>query len=115
MAHPVIHFEIGGREAEKLQHFYADLFGWTTTPAGPGYWLVAPEDGGIGGGFMQTHGDMPPYVTVYVSVENLEETLQKAAELGGRILVQPTPIPGMGSFALFQDIEDNIVGLLRMG
>jgi uncharacterized protein len=57
---------------------------------------------------MQTRGDMPPYVTVYVSVESLQETLENVAELGGRVLVQPTPIPSIGSFALFQDIEDNV-------
>jgi uncharacterized protein len=114
MAHPVMHFEVGGREPEKLMSFYGDLFGWGTTPAGPGYWLVPPQDGGIGGGFMQTRGDMPAYVTVYVEVEDLAATLQRAAELGGRAIVQPTDIPGVGAFGLFSDPEGNVIGVMRL-
>ncbi|MEX2557723.1 MAG: VOC family protein [Actinomycetota bacterium] len=114
MSHPVIHCEIGGHEAEKLKGFYADLFGWESIPAGPGYWLVAPQDGGIGGGIMQATADMPRYVTVYVRVDGLEATLRRVAELGGRVLVPPTDIPGVGAFALFQDIEENIIGLMQM-
>ena len=35
MSNPVVHFEIGGRESEKTQKFYTELFGWQTEPAGP--------------------------------------------------------------------------------
>jgi predicted enzyme related to lactoylglutathione lyase len=28
MGAPVVHFEIYGKDASKLQSFYADLFGW---------------------------------------------------------------------------------------
>jgi catechol 2,3-dioxygenase-like lactoylglutathione lyase family enzyme len=57
---------------------------------------------------------MPPYVTVYVSVDDLDETLSKVKDLGGTPLVPPTPIPGVGAFALFQDPEGNTIGILRM-
>src|SRR2546423_1386893 len=28
MTHPVVHFEVSGRDLDKLQKFYGDLFGW---------------------------------------------------------------------------------------
>lgn len=112
MAHPVVHFEIGGRDGEALAAFYGRLFDWQTRPAGPDYWLVPPQAGGIGGGLMQTRPGMPACVTFYVQVEDLDATLARAAELGARRLVEPTPIEGVGSFALFQDPEGNVVGLL---
>ena len=28
MGQPVVHFEIVGKDAEKLQGYYAELFGW---------------------------------------------------------------------------------------
>ncbi len=28
MGQPVVHFEIVGRNAEKLQSYYSELFGW---------------------------------------------------------------------------------------
>jgi predicted enzyme related to lactoylglutathione lyase len=61
---------------------------------------------------MQTRPGMPPYLTVYVQVENLDAALERAAGLGARRVVEPTPIEGVGSFALFQDPEGNVVGLL---
>jgi hypothetical protein len=111
MTRPVVHWEIGGRDAAKLRQFYAELFGWQIT-GDPDYGLVSPAGGGIGGGIMQTRGDMPPYVTIYVGVDDLDETLVRITKLGGSTLVSPTPVPGVGSFALFADPEGNPVGLL---
>ena len=28
MGHPVVHFEIVGKDGDKLQSYYAELFGW---------------------------------------------------------------------------------------
>jgi predicted enzyme related to lactoylglutathione lyase len=112
MAHPVVHFEIGGRDGQALAAFYGRLFGWRPQSAGPDYWLVPADGGGIGGGLMQTRPGMPSYVTVYVQVEDLDAALDRAAALGARRLVEPTAIERVGSFALFQDPEGNVVGLL---
>jgi predicted enzyme related to lactoylglutathione lyase len=30
MAHPVMHFEVTGKDLGKLQKFYGELFGWKT-------------------------------------------------------------------------------------
>jgi predicted enzyme related to lactoylglutathione lyase len=49
MKNPVIHWEIGGHEGEKLAWFYGELFGWSPQAAGEGYWLVQPQPPGIGG------------------------------------------------------------------
>lgn len=113
MPNPVVHFEIGIKDAEASAAFYRDLFGWEIQPFDREYAVVAAADGGIGGGLMHASGDMPPYVTVYVSVEDLAVSLEHAVKLGGKALVQPTPIPGVGSFALFQDLDDNVIGLLQ--
>jgi predicted enzyme related to lactoylglutathione lyase len=113
MAHPVVHFEIGGEDGERLASFYQDLFGWEIQGAMPGYWLVNPQDGGIGGGLLQTRDDMPSYVTVYVATDDLRASLDRAVELGGKEVVAPTQIPGVGSFAMFKDPGSNLVGLFK--
>ena len=89
MRNPVIHWEIGGHEGEKLAWFYGELFGWTPQPAGEGYWLVPPRPPGIGGGLLQTEEPVPPHVTIYVQVGDLEATLDHAALLGGKIVRAP--------------------------
>jgi predicted enzyme related to lactoylglutathione lyase len=115
MASPVIHFEIGGRDLARMTSFYGELFGWQLQPAGPEYALVpAGTDGiGVGGGLMQTRGEMPPYVTVYVAVEDLQAMLDRAGALGAKTVVEPTEIPGIGQFAMFADPDGNVIGMLH--
>lgn len=113
MAHPVVHWEIGGRDLGGLREFYAKAFGWSTADAGPNYALVEAADGGIGGGLMQTSGAMAPYVTFYVQVDSLAAALAEIGALGGTTLVPPTAINDTSSFALFRDPEGNVVGLLE--
>jgi len=111
MARPVVHWEIGAQDAVRLRRFYAALFDWELT-GDPDYGLVAPSDGGIGGGILQTRQGMPSYVSFYVGVDDLEAVLERAASLGGRTLVAPMPIQGIGSFAMFSDPEGNAIGIM---
>lgn len=113
MAHPVVHFEIGTKDGDRAAGFYRALFGWEVNPAGPGYWLVSPQETGIGGGLMQVRDEIPQYVTVYVATDALEHTLDRAVELGGTTTVPPMPITGFGRFAMFQDPDGNLVGLFE--
>jgi predicted enzyme related to lactoylglutathione lyase len=62
---------------------------------------------------MRCRDGMPPYVTIYVAVDDLETALAHAEELGGKPALPPTPIPGVGAFALFQDPAGNLIGLMR--
>ena len=114
MPNPVVHFEIIGQDAEALQQYYRDLFGWSLTPMAPDvpYGLVLPEETGAGiGGGVGANMAGCAMVTVYVQVEDIQAALDRAAELGGEIVQPPTVIPGTVTFALFKDIEGNIVGL----
>ncbi|TCN27654.1 hypothetical protein EV644_15513 [Kribbella orskensis] len=109
MTKPVVHFEIGGLDLDRLVSFYSELFGWQLQPAGPEYSLIpgGGNDVSIGGGLLQTHGEMPPCVTVYIAVDD------RAGELGGTTVVEPTAVAGIGQFALFRDLDGNVVGLLQ--
>jgi predicted enzyme related to lactoylglutathione lyase len=107
-----VHWEIGGRDLDTMASFYRDLFGWEPTSFDPNYRLVALDEG-IGGGLMRCQDDMPTYVTIYVAVEDLDASLAKVKDLGGTVVVPPTPIPGVGAFALFQDPEGNTIGMMR--
>jgi predicted enzyme related to lactoylglutathione lyase len=52
-------------------------------------------------------------VTIYVSVADLRASLDKAEELGGKTVVEPMPIPGVGTFAMFQDPDGVMIGLFE--
>jgi uncharacterized protein len=113
-AHPVVHFEISARDPRALHTFYSLLFGWTINADNPmGYGLVKAEGkGGIGGGIGSAEGGAFG-VTFYVAVPNLDATLRKVGELGGRTVVPPTTIPNMVTYALFTDPQGNRIGLIK--
>jgi len=56
---------------------------------------------------------MPAYVTFYVAVEDLAATLERVQGLGGTTVVPPTPIPGVGAFAMFEDPEGHMLGIIK--
>lgn len=113
MSCPVVHFEIGCRDSAKNSKFYADLFGWQTEPYGPAVMIPKTGDGGIGGHINALGHEPHNYVTIYAQVDNLQSYLQRASTLGGKTLVPPTEVPGMGHFAWISDPEGNVIGLWK--
>jgi len=116
MGAPVVHFEILGQNGKALQEFYANLFGWKINADNPmGYGLVDTDsDGkGIGGGIGGANEGEPGWVTFYVEVDNLQAYLDKVAKHGGKTIVPITEIPEMVTFAVFQDPEGHMVGLVK--
>ena len=112
MGNPVVHFEIGGVDAERSRTFYSSLFGWSVRTDHRGYGLVATgSDDGIAGGIMATPPDVPPWVTFYVGVDDVEKALVRAEELGGRRIMGPVPVEGVGRMGMFADPDGNPIGL----
>lgn len=124
MGRPVVHFEVTGKDPEKLRSFYGALFEWefdTEPPVAeaisePGNYgfidLMRSEDGsGIRGGV----GGGPTYnghVIFYVSVPNVEAALRKAESLGGTRRLGPQKNPGAALVvAHFTDPEGHLIGL----
>jgi len=118
-APPVVHFELGGSDAQVLEDFYAEMFGWQVNgmemPDGGIYRLVQQEADGIGGGIFQHMEGMPPNAPgIAVAVDDLQAYLDKAVSLGGAALMQPSEIPGgFGSLASFNDIAGNRISLFK--
>ena len=113
--HPVVHVEILGADAPRLQRFYAELFGWkiTLNPVGYGYVPVAPTQpvtltGGIG-----SSPQGQPLAVFYVKVDDPVAILKKVEALGGRVVVPPVDVPGGITFARFADLEGNVIGIVR--
>jgi uncharacterized protein len=111
-ARPVVHFEIEALDADRQRAFYAALFAWDigdgpimSFKAG----LGAPE-AGPGGHIRQGHRSG---VTLYVQVQDLAESLAKAVELGGTVVLERLDIPGGASLAAITDPEGNPLTLVQ--
>ncbi len=116
MAQPVVHFEICGKDGKKSRDFYGRLFNWQFQEMeGMDYGLVSPaiEGSSIGGGVMGAPPNAPPHLTFYIQVDDLQAYLNKAESMGGKTILPPTPIPNVGSCAMFADPDGNVVGLFK--
>jgi predicted enzyme related to lactoylglutathione lyase len=120
MGQPVVHFEIIGKDAEKLQSYYSELFGWKIDSNNPmNYGLVQREGNtnaegvGIGGGVGAAPEGYDGHVTFYVEVPDVEAALAKAESLGGSRMMGPDKVMEGVEIGLFLDPEGHTVGLVK--
>ena len=115
MSHPVVWFEVMGKDGAKLRKFYTDLFGWKIDASNPmNYGMVEASNGrGIPGGVGEL-GDKPwPGLAFYVSTTNINDSLKKAGQLGGKTLMPRTELPGGTILGFFEDPEGHAIGLVE--
>src|SRR5256885_2171522 len=117
MGQPVVHFEVVGKNTEKLREYYGKLFGWKIDANNPmGYGMVSRDDNktkdgglGIGGGIGPAPEGYSGHVTFYVAVPDVEAALAKAAELGGTRMMGPERPMDMVEIGLFTDPEGHVI------
>ena len=113
MGNPVVHFEIGGKDAARAAEFYRSLFGWSASAYGPALMIDTGSKEGVQGHITALGHEPHRYTMFYVQTDDIGASLKKAESLGGKVVVPETPIPGNGSFAWFSDLDGNTVGLFK--
>lgn len=117
-AHPVMWFEVMGKDARVLQPFYSQLFGWKVTADNPKQY--GQVDTGVGRGIPGGIGQVGPdatsakrWVTFYVETPDIEATLADVARLGGSVALPRTAIAPGTVIGLFEDPEGHVIGLIE--
>ncbi len=120
MGQPVVHFEIIGKDAEKLTSYYADLFGWKIDSNNPMNYGIVPREGnltadgiGIAGGIAKGPEGYEGHVTVYIEVPDVEAALARAESLGGSRVMGPEQVMESIEIGLFNDPEGHLVGVVK--
>jgi len=121
MGQPVVHFEIIGRDADTLQAYYSELFGWEIDSDNPMHYGMVQREGnvnadgvGIGGGIGGPGPeDYPGHVTFYVEVPDVEAALAKAESLGGSRVMGPEKVMEQIEIGLFTDPEGHVLGVVK--
>ena len=99
--------------------FFTELVGWRTQEADMGpmgkYTMFFAGDRDVGGlmPLDKSHG-APSHFIAYFHVEDLEKTLETAKSLGGNVAVPPTPIPGVGRFAVLIDPQGGVTSPMTL-
>jgi len=114
MSHPVTWFEVLGTDGDRLRTFYGGLFGWTFDANNPiKYGTTDTKAGrGIAGGIGQVYPGTRSWVTFYVETPSVAESLARAAQLGGRVVLPRTAMPD-ATFGVFEDPEGHTIGLVE--
>ena len=109
---PVVYFEMGCRDLSKTTAFYTKLFGWTPTGIPMASLLNTNSPEGIQGHITSLGHEPHNYVTFYIQVEDINDSLAKIQEAGGAKLIGPVTLPDNKQFAWFKDPEGNMIGLV---
>lgn len=117
----VNHFEIPADDVDRARKFYESVFNWKTqSMEGMDYIFATSvkvdEDGNfskpgaINGGIMKRE---KPFSgpTIAITVDNIEETLEKVHEKGGEVIINKQAVGDMGFIAYFKDTENNLIGM----
>ncbi len=89
--------------------FYGAVFGWTaeTVPMDSGEYTVfhvaEGNENGIAGAMAPPMEGMPAFWGVYFNVDDAATTVAAARELGAQIMMDATPMPGVGTLATIVD------------
>lgn len=111
--------QLNASDAAACEPFYASLFGWSASrqDMGGGALTLFTRRKDQVASLMQippqAHGASRSHWMGYVWVEDLDASFAKASALGGTAFVPPSPIPGVGRFAVVGDPGGAILGLFQ--
>lgn len=109
--------ELTTSDPDAAQAFYRKLFGWTaremSLPSGA-YTTFQVGDVTVGGMMRmpdEAAGTAPTW-GVYVTVADVDATVEQARALGGTVIATPREIPGVGRMAVIEDPQGARVSVI---
>ena len=108
-------------DTSAARAFYGELLGWTFTevPMGPGLTYTVFRIGdqnaaGMDGMQGPQFEGVPPHWGSYLSVADCDASMQKAVELGAKVLVPPQDVPNTGRFSVLQDPTGAVFAIIAL-
>ncbi len=112
----IVHFEFNSPDADKSQAYFEKLFDWKFNKwDGPmDYRLCQTGENapGIDGAIMASQDGQPRTVNV-VGVDDIHTATDKAAELGGQVVVDKMAIEGVGWVTYVVDPAGILFGIWK--
>ncbi len=104
-------------DAERVRQFYAEVAGWSSSPVDMGGYddfTMAPPGGAPVAGVCHArkmNADLPAQWMIYIVVSDLDASLRRATELGGRVVAGPKTMGGQGRYAVVEDPAGAVAAL----
>ena len=112
-------FDLTVADADTIRDFYKAVVGWETEAHDMGDYsdyVVKASDGTPVGGICHAKGpnaDIPPHWLIYITVENLDASLEQVQSLGGKAITPTRNMGGYGSVAVIQDPAGAVSALIQ--
>jgi uncharacterized protein len=98
------------KNAEEVSKFYSEVVGWSREPVNMGEYhdfnMNRPKDDAISAGICHakgTNANLPPQWLIYIAVDNIEESVKRCKELGGKIISPVKLVKGYGKYCVIKD------------
>ncbi|HLG15660.1 MAG TPA: VOC family protein [Blastocatellia bacterium] len=115
MGRPVMRWQILAKDPENAAEFYTTLFDWTVNSDNPlGYRMVdTGSDRGIQGGIWPSPPEGHSLVQLYVEVDDVAASVEKATTLGASVIVPLQKLPDGDEMAIVLDPEGIPFGVFK--
>lgn len=108
----IVHMELYAKDVEQSADFYRDIFGWKVIPTDAGFAMWEDTAGTTGGFVTQGEPVFNTTASLYIEVEDIDESLGRISAKGGEVVQPKTEIGAdFGFYALFKDPAGNILGV----
>ena len=112
------HFAINADDVQRARQFYEQSFGMEFTPWGPpNFYQIKNAGDGVQGALQERREIVPgKRVNTFettLGVDDIAETMAAITANGGKIVMQPFHIEGVGELIYFEDTEGNICGAMQ--
>jgi len=109
--------ELWTTDAERALAFYESSFGYTHDVMDMGdqgsYFVLNASGKPRGGIFQSPDAQVPPMWLPYVHVEDCDASAARAGELGAKVFMPATDVPGVGRFAAMFDPQGAAIAIIR--
>ncbi len=118
MPSPIVMFQINTADMEASRHFYGALFDWDFDESP---FVIAPTfidprgpaDFDPRGAFMPLEPGDEPFISVFIRVADLWETVDRAEGLGAEILTPVSELANGAHYAEIRSPEGHRVGIVQ--
>ncbi len=105
-------------DAEKVKEFYSKVAGWKSDPVSMGdyndYCMIPPDADVPVAGICHAQGvnkDLPPQWMIYITVENLDQSISACKGNGGEIIVDPKKMDDKSRYCIIRDPSGAVAAL----
>lgn len=118
MPSPLVFFQIATADPASAREFYSQLFDWEFSETGNTLTPVAIDPGGPAdfdpkGSFLQLPPGAPPFVGIFVRVDDLRATVAKAQALGAKVVLPVTQTEAGTHLAIIRGPEGHSIGIVQ--